>query len=90
MGRLEGRVAIVTGAGQGVGLGVARALASEGAKVVCANRNAEKGEATAAGIREDFPGAEARYIGTERAHWNQAAVLVCFDDFYNQCGHASF
>ena len=50
MGRLQDRVAIVTGAGEGVGLGVAPALASEGAKVVCANPSAEKGEALAAGI----------------------------------------
>ena len=42
MGRLEGKVAIVTGAGQGVGLGVARALANEGASLVITGRVAEK------------------------------------------------
>lgn len=76
MGRLEGRVAIVTGAGQGVGLGVARALAGEGAKVVCANRSAEKGEAAAAGIREDFPGAEARYIQSDVSQRGSVVALV--------------
>ena len=38
MGKLDGRVAIVTGASRGIGEGIARLLASEGAKVVCAAR----------------------------------------------------
>ncbi len=78
MGRLSGRVAIVTGAGQGVGLGAARALASEGAKVVCANRSVDKGEAVAAGIREDFgaTGAEAIYIETDVSQRESVLALV--------------
>ncbi len=39
MGRLDGRVAIVTGAAQGLGATYARALAGEGAKVVIADRD---------------------------------------------------
>jgi NAD(P)-dependent dehydrogenase (short-subunit alcohol dehydrogenase family) len=67
MGRLKDRVAIVTGAGQGVGLGVARALAAEGARVVCANRTVESGEAAVAGLLRDFSdqGADARFIRTD-------------------------
>ena len=50
--RLAGRVAIVTGAGQGVGEGIARKLATEGATVVIAARRAETGEPVARAIRE--------------------------------------
>ncbi|MBJ7426123.1 MAG: SDR family NAD(P)-dependent oxidoreductase, partial [Ilumatobacteraceae bacterium] len=42
--RLKNRVAIVTGAGQGVGEGIARRLAQAGAVVVIAARRAETGE----------------------------------------------
>jgi NAD(P)-dependent dehydrogenase (short-subunit alcohol dehydrogenase family) len=39
MGRLEGRVAVVTGAAQGLGAAFARGLASEGAKIAIADRD---------------------------------------------------
>lgn len=51
LGRLDGRVAIVTGAGQGVGRGIALRLASEGARVIVAARRAETGEPVADEIR---------------------------------------
>ncbi len=51
-GFLEGRTAIVTGAGQGVGRGIALALAGAGANVVIAARRAETGEPVASEIRE--------------------------------------
>jgi NAD(P)-dependent dehydrogenase (short-subunit alcohol dehydrogenase family) len=50
-GALDGRTAIVTGAGQGVGEGIARALASRGANVVVAARRADTGEPVAESIR---------------------------------------
>ena len=45
MGRLDGKVAIVTGAGQGVGRGIALALAKEGAVLSLPARTASKVEA---------------------------------------------
>ncbi len=42
MGKLDGKTAIVTGAGQGVGRGIALALAKEGAAVVVTGRTTDK------------------------------------------------
>jgi 3-oxoacyl-[acyl-carrier protein] reductase len=47
---LEGRVALVTGASRGIGLGIARELATEGARVAISSRSGERIEAAAAEI----------------------------------------
>lgn len=52
MGSLDGKAAVVTGAGQGVGQGIAFALARAGAAVVLAGRTREKLDATRAEITE--------------------------------------
>ncbi len=59
MGSLSGKVAIVTGAGQGVGQGIALALASEGAAIAVLGRTRSKLAATCELIRERGARAEA-------------------------------
>lgn len=71
--RLAGRTAIVTGAGQGVGEGIARRLAEEGANVVIAARRAETGEPVAASIRE--AGGVAECIVTDVA--DRVSIEAC-------------
>jgi 3-oxoacyl-[acyl-carrier protein] reductase len=52
MSRLEGKVALVTGAGRGIGLRLAHRLASEGARVVVNDLDPEEAEAAARSLRE--------------------------------------
>ncbi len=58
--RLENKVAIVTGAAQGIGNAIATRFADEGAKVVIADLDAKAGEAAEATLTES--GAEALYV----------------------------
>ena len=51
--RLDGRRALITGAGRGIGLAAAAALAQAGAHVVLAARTATEIEAASARIRDD-------------------------------------
>jgi len=58
--RLENKVAIVTGAGQGIGEATAIRMAEEGARLVVSDVNEETGEAVAARLRDQ--GAEAVFV----------------------------
>ncbi len=64
---LQGKVAIVTGATGGLGQEAAQELAGAGAETILAGRNAVKGQAAIATIRDKFPAAEVRFEGVDLA-----------------------
>jgi 3-oxoacyl-[acyl-carrier protein] reductase len=71
--RLEGRVAIVTGAGSGIGAATAARLAAEGASVVCADIDRAAAEATAAGLT----GASAAGLDVGRREGWERLIDAC-------------
>jgi len=71
---LEGKVAIVTGSGRGIGEAVARAYAAQGAKVVVADTNLENAEKVAADIRKQ--GGQAMAVACNVAERAQVDKMV--------------
>ena len=74
-GRLDGKVAVVTGSGQGVGRGIARAMAAEGARCVIAEFNEESGGRVAEELRSE--GSQAEFVAcdvTQRESVDQAVA----------------
>ena len=74
MGLLEDRVAIITGAGQGLGLAVAREFAAEGAAVALLERNADTLEAARADIEAHGGAVFARQLDVSDYAGYAAAV----------------
>ncbi len=71
---LENRRAVVTGASRGLGLAIARALAVDGASVLCAGRSEELAAKAAAGVRE--AGGTAAHIAVDLADPESADRIV--------------
>lgn len=74
MARLEGKVAIVTGGGTGIGEATCRRFVDEGAKVAILDFNAETGQATADALVAQ--GAEAMFVRTDVSQEAEVAAAV--------------
>lgn len=74
--RFEGQVAVITGAGQGIGAATARRLAQEGAAIVIGDMVEESSQRVCEELR-DF-GAEAAVCLGELSKWENAERLMAF------------
>ncbi len=76
-GRLQDRVAVVTGAASGIGLATVRRFAAEGAQVVCVDIDAEAGRSAAEEVDGSFVAADVA---------DEAAVRALFDGVVERYG----
>jgi NAD(P)-dependent dehydrogenase (short-subunit alcohol dehydrogenase family) len=76
MGRLDGKVALITGAGNGMGRCAAELFATEGARVVVADFDESLGAATVDAISS--AGGEAAFVAVDVADNDQVAAMVQF------------
>ena len=72
---LTGKLAVVTGASDGMGLGVAARLAAAGAEVIMPVRNRRKGEAAIEKIRQQHPGAPTSLRDLDLSSLHSVAAL---------------
>lgn len=92
-GRLQDKVAVITGSTSGIGEATARRFAAEGAKVVISGRNAERGRALAFEL-----GSDTRFLAADVRRERDIAALLDFaiaefgrlDCLFNNAGGSTF
>ena len=82
MSEFSGKVALITGAGRGIGRAAALALARRGATVVAANRRIADGESLVEEITAR--GGKAHFVATDVAEPDQVKRLM--DEAMSRCG----
>ena len=76
MGVLDGKVALITGASKGIGLGMATAYAREGAAVMLSSRKQDALDEAARGIEAEVPGARLATFAANAGEPDQAEACV--------------
>ena len=82
LNQLEGKVTVITGAGIGIGRGIAAAFASEGAKLVLAGRNRQRLDAVVDELESQ--GAAVLSVPTDVGH--ERDVLALFETTMKEFG----
>lgn len=74
MNRMDNKVVIVTGAAKGIGRGIARVFASEGARVAIADLDEKAGQETVAALQAE--GREALFHPADQTRWDQVERMA--------------